>query len=60
MGVFQYECPQGHVTEKFVPLAKREDVVKCDHCASDARYVVSAVATTFRAHDRKAFKRQGH
>jgi hypothetical protein len=61
MGVYEYECPSGHVTEMFVPLAERAKTVLCGHegCQHTASYVVSATPTTFRAADRKAFKRKG-
>ena len=61
MGVYSYECPNGHVTEKLVSLAERTKTVKCEHdgCEFVASYVISPVATTFRANDRKAFKRGG-
>lgn len=61
MGVFEYTCSAcNHITEKFVPLAERQPVVECESCGAPANYTVSAVATTFRAADRKAFKKQGH
>lgn len=61
MGVFEYACSHcNHVTEKFVPLSERKPVVDCDSCGAPAQLQVSAVATTFRAQDRKAFKKQGH
>jgi hypothetical protein len=62
MGIFEYQCPHGHVTELFVPLKDRPDTVDCnDHtCGYKAQLVLSATPTTFRANDRKAFKRQGH
>jgi hypothetical protein len=66
MGVFEYQCPRGHITEKFVPLADRPAHVDCEGgtedvpCLHTAELVLSATPTTFRAMDRKAFKRSGH
>lgn len=62
MGVFEYECSRGHVTDHFVPLAERPQEIPCGHegCTESARYVVSAAKTTFHANDRKAIKRRGH
>lgn len=62
MGIYEFECPAGHVTEKMVSLSERPPSVACEHegCKEQAQFVVSATPTTFRAQDRKAFKRQGH
>lgn len=59
MGIFEYECPDGHITEHFVSLANRPDTIDCTQCHKWAKLIVSAVQTTFRAMDRKAFKRSG-
>jgi hypothetical protein len=65
MGIFEYECPAGHITEHFVSLAERPDNIPCAKCGTDdadivfAKRVLSATPTTFRAMDRKAFKRTG-
>jgi len=61
MGIYEYECPHGHVTEKMVPLSERQEIVACEHenCVCMAVFVVSATPTTFRANDRRAFKREG-
>lgn len=60
MGIYEFACSQcNHITEKLVPLAERPAVVDCDSCGAPAQYVVSATPTTFRAQDRKAFKRVG-
>jgi hypothetical protein len=61
MAIFEYQCPKGHVSERMVPLAERPHEVLCDHidCDDMAKFVVSATPTTFRAMDRKAFKRGG-
>jgi len=61
MGIYEYQCGAGHITELMVALKDRPDTVMCDHCkAADAKLIMSATPTTFRANDRKAFKRQGH
>ena len=75
MAIYEFECPNGHVTEAHYTLADRPASIKCEHplkpegappesfgvpCGLDAQFVLSATPTTFRAQDRKAFKRQGH
>jgi hypothetical protein len=62
MGLFEYVCSNNHVTEVLVPLAQRPQTTHCGHdgCGKEARFVLSAAPTTFRAMDRKAFKRRGH
>lgn len=67
MGIYEYECPVGHVTERMVSLAERPDSIMCEQdvpnglkCGETAKFVLSATPTTFRAMDRKCFKRQGH
>lgn len=61
MGIYEFACSQcDHVTDKLVSLAERPAVIDCERCGAPAQYVVSAVPTTFRAQDRKAFKKQGH
>lgn len=62
MGLFEYACPKGHVGEIMVPLAERPTKIPCGHgdCNEEATFVMSATPTTFRANDRKAFKRSGH
>jgi hypothetical protein len=59
MAIFEYLCANGHTTELFVPLAERDPVTFCTQCGELARFVLSATPTTFRAMDRKAFKRTG-
>jgi hypothetical protein len=59
MGIYEYECLLGHVTELFVPLKDRPASTPCDECKEPAHFVTSAVPTTFRQMDRKAFKRTG-
>lgn len=58
MGIFEYECPQGHSTEKMRPVSKRHEPVTCETCQEPAIRILSPTATTFRAMDRKAFKRR--
>jgi hypothetical protein len=70
MGIYEFECPNGHVTEGHYTLADRPTSIKCEHtvednsgghqCWLDAKFVLSATPTSFRQNDRKAFKRQGH
>jgi len=60
MGIYEYECSAcNHVTEVMVPLADRKPAVDCEKCGAPAQFVVSPTPTTFRAMDRKAFKRGG-
>jgi putative FmdB family regulatory protein len=59
MGIYEYQCSCGRVTEKMVPLAERPHSIPCPCGKEQAHYVVSATPTTFRANDRKAFKRGG-
>jgi hypothetical protein len=65
MPVYEYACPRGHVTEKFVSLSERPQFIDCEGGASDspclhqAERIVSAPKTTFHANDRKAIKREG-
>jgi hypothetical protein len=56
MGVFEYECPSGHVTDHLVALAERPNTIPCVTCGQSARYIISAARTTFHANDRKAIK----
>lgn len=58
MGVFEFECPRGHVTDHFVSLAERPVQIRCGAAGCDefARFIVSAAKTTFHANDRKAIK----
>ena len=61
MAVYDFECPLGHVTEWRGSYKERPDVMPCQTpgCKEDALHVMSPVPTTFRANDRKAFKRSG-
>ena len=59
--IYEFECGAGHITEIMVKREDKPETVMCDHCkAADAKPIMSATPTTFRANDRKAFKRQGH
>lgn len=61
MGIYEYQCPEGHLTELFVPLSARPQQIQCPcNCNEFAQLILSATPTSFRANDRKAFKRQGH
>jgi len=42
--IYEYKCPEGHITEKLVPLLQREGVQYCIHpgCGQLAKYIVSA------------------
>jgi hypothetical protein len=59
MGIYEYECSDGHVSELFVKLAERPDTIRCAQCGCGTAYlIVSGPQTTFHANDRKAIK--GH
>jgi putative FmdB family regulatory protein len=60
MGIYEFECPCGKITEKLVPLSERPAQIPCPCGTFEASYVISATPTTFRANDRKAFKKRGH
>jgi hypothetical protein len=59
MALFDFQCSAGHVTEWRGPYQTRPDLIPCDTpgCKEHAEFVLSPVPTTFRAMDRKAFKR---
>jgi hypothetical protein len=63
MSIYEFECAAGHVTEGHYALADRPAFIICEHevggvpCAKQAKFVLSATPTTFRAMDRRAFKR---
>lgn len=61
MGIYEYQCPAGHITERFASLSERPESLQCEHegCGQDATRIVSAVRTTFHMNDRKAIKRKG-
>jgi len=58
MGVFEFQCPKGHITDHFVSLAERPALIRCETkgCEEIAKFIVSAAKTTFHANDRKAIK----
>ncbi len=55
MGLFEFVCPNGHVTEDLYSLKTRPDAIKCA-CGEEAKLTISAVKTNFHANDRKAIK----
>lgn len=61
MAAFDFQCPAGHTTEWRGDYKARPDVIPCETpgCKEHAEYTISPVPTTFRANDRKAFKRSG-
>lgn len=60
MGIFEYECPAGHVSDHFVSLLERPDMIPCkaDGCSNTAHFIISPARTTFHANDRRAIKGQ--
>jgi putative FmdB family regulatory protein len=57
MPIYEYQCSDDHVSERFVPLSERPDAVTCEKCGKPAEFVLSPTPTTFRQMDPKAFKR---
>lgn len=59
MGIYEYQCGRGHVSDLMVRHEQRPHEIDCTHpgCKEKAKFVVSATPTTFRANDRRAFKR---
>lgn len=58
MGIYEFECPKGHVSDLLIRLESRPQEIYCTYpgCKEKAKFVVSATPTTFRANDRRAFK----
>jgi hypothetical protein len=61
MACYEFMCPYEHVTVLYVKLKDRPEKITCPICEHKyhAVFVLSAVPTTFRLHDRKAFKKRG-
>ena len=59
MGIFEYQCVNKHTEEYFGKHETKPDGIECSKCGELATPVVSAVATTFHANDRRALKRHG-
>jgi hypothetical protein len=60
MGVFEFECPDGHITNLLVSYSERPAEIACgtEGCGKPAKFIVSSPKTTFHANDRKAIKGQ--
>lgn len=64
MPIYEYQCKNGHVTDRLRKVEQADDLVECNQCkpsdGSDARApmtrVLSATKTIFRHHDRTVFK----
>lgn len=39
MPIREFKCPNGHVTEKFIPARGDEDNIACPQCKSNAKQV---------------------
>jgi hypothetical protein len=61
MGIYEYQCEAGHISELMVKLENKPAHTPCTHegCLDVATPIMSATPTTFRQMDRKAFKRSG-
>lgn len=57
MPMYEYQCPNGHITEKMQPIADANRPVTCEHCPTIAERVLSPTPTSFRHNDRRAFKK---
>ena len=39
MPVYEFECPQGHITEDLVPMGTKH--IRCSQCARKAKKIIS-------------------
>lgn len=51
MPFYEFECPDGHVTEVLVPMGSK--TVVCEQCSKDAGRIMSATKTDFHFNDLK-------
>lgn len=42
MPFYEYQCGEGHISERFAVYARRPKTVTCDRCGSRARPIISA------------------
>lgn len=65
MPIFEYQCPEGHTIEAYVPQGMSDmpaaKTAVCYKCSGEgktnlAEKVLSATPTTFKQNDRKAIK----
>jgi len=42
MPIYNYQCPEGHITEAMVSVSKRKESITCKACNSEAHFIVSA------------------
>ena len=40
--IYEYQCPQGHVTEHVSKYEQRTTSLQCIHCGLEAKYKISA------------------
>lgn len=46
MPVYEFQCPNGKVTEKMVKMGTRE--ISCPHCGQKARKIISSCTFTLK------------
>ena len=40
MPIYEFECPQGHITEKLLPFSDVQ-ITDCDKCGAEAKRIMS-------------------
>jgi putative FmdB family regulatory protein len=58
MPTYDWECPNGHVFEEWVPSANFKEI-ECPTCKAQAKRLISAPPTNFRCADSKPNKSKG-
>ncbi len=46
MPVYEFQCPNGKITEKMVKMGTRE--ISCPHCGKKARKIISSCTFTLK------------
>lgn len=44
MAIYIYECGQGHVTERILPISQHRDAIRCPECKKTAKQVFKPTA----------------
>jgi len=44
MALYEYECPEGHKRERFLPMSKSNDDALCDECGQVAKRLMSVAS----------------
>lgn len=42
MPIYEYQCPEGHITEAVSSIKDRKKSIACKACNSEAHFIVSA------------------